>query len=534
MKPALNKGRKSKRRNSSKEVKIGSVVCHKYLLQKEIGKGTFGKIYLGLNQENNEQYAIKIENCGPDERTQTLLKEAKILYDLKGERGVPRMYYFIKDEKLSIMVMTLLHKNMEELYKENDRKFTLKSVLLAADHMLSRIEYLHSLGYIHRDIKPENFMVGLDKSQIYLIDFGLSKKYLDPSGVHIPYKEKIGFVGTARYTSVYSHLGIEQSRRDDLESLGYVLVFFLKGKLPWMNLEGATKEEKHCKIAETKMKTSLIDLCKGLPQQFLQYFEYIKELNFTKLPSYSYLRKLFRTYLMTNIAHNDLKFDWETENDSKNKENGSCSIKMTDVNKRKSKHNNGGRLKSPEDSNQLKVIFKKAQSKSMRTTKEEDEIALALLTNGNEKESFCTSSKSVRVSENKKEEEYKKSDDMGFEKKFMDKENPDIKIITPPSDQKELLIPSKSLKISKHDMFNKLSTVGFCNTVFRQIDGIFFLEMDLIILIKIGFSDEDIESTYMNEYLKSMKVKDKMKYLEKNKVIISQVNFFDWISKNFF
>ena len=474
MKPAPLKSRKSKRRNSSKEekkeVKIGSVVCRKYLLQKEIGKGTFGKIYLGINQENNEKYAIKIENTGPDQKMETLLKEAKILYELKGERGVPRMYYFIKDDRLSILVMTLLFKNMDEIFKENNRKFTLKTVLMAADQMLSRIEYLHSQGYIHRDVKPENFMIGLDVSQIYLIDFGLSKKYLDSSGIHIPYKEKIGFVGTARYTSVYSHLGIEQSRRDDLESLGYILIFFLKGKLPWMNLEGATKEEKHNKIAEMKMKTSLVDLCKGLPIQFLQYFEYVKELNFAQEPSYSYLRKLFRTFLMTNISNNNLKFDWE--DDSKLKEDGSSSTMMTDLNKRKTKLYNGGRLKSPDDSNQLKVIFKTSQSKSMRTTKDEDELGLALFTsNGNEKESFCTSSKSVRVSEGKKDEEQKKSDEIEF-KKFMEKPNPNINIITPPSSQNNILLPSKTLKISKHDMFNKLSTVGgYSQAVFREIDG---------------------------------------------------------------
>jgi len=478
MKPILTKPKKSKRRNSSldkKEVKIGSVVCRKYLLQKEIGKGTFGKIYLGVNQENNEQYAIKIENT-TDNHNETLLKEAKILYELKGERGVPRMYYFIKDDKLSIMVMTLLHKNMEEVFKDANRKFTLKTVIMAADHMLTRIEYLHSLGYIHRDIKPENFMIGFDKNQIYLIDFGLSRKYLDSTGVHIPYREKVGFVGTARYTSVYSHLGIEQSRRDDLESLGYVLIFFMKGKLPWMNLQGATKEEKHNKIAEVKMKTSLVDLCKGLPMQFLQYFEYIKELNFSQEPNYGYLRKLFRTFLMTHITNNNNKFDWETENDQNNNAEGSTSTMLTDMNNKRM-INKGGRLKSPDDSNQLKVIFKSSQSKSMRTTKDDDELGLALVTSNNEKESFCTSSKSVRVSETKREEEAKKSDDMELEKKFMEKPNPNINIITPPDSQKNfyIMMPSKSLKISKHDMFNKLSTVGNCNTtVFKSLDGMLF------------------------------------------------------------
>lgn len=477
------KAKKSKRRNSnSREVKIGSVVCRKYLLQKEIGKGTFGKIYLGVNQETNEEYAIKIENVSTDLRQDTLLKEAKILYELKGERGVPRMYYFIKDDKLSIMVMTLLHKNMDEVFRDSKRKFSFKTVFLAADQMLSRIEYLHTKGYVHRDIKPENFMLSLDKSQIFLIDFGLSKKYQDSKGVHVPYCEKTGFVGTARYTSVYSHLGIEQSRRDDLESLGYVLIYFLKGRLPWMNLEGATKEEKHKRIAEVKMKTSIVELCTGLPKEFLQYFQYVKELTFSQEPSYSYLKKLFRTYLMTNVSGNNMKYDWETGGDEKGE--GSSSTMVTDMNKRKSKINNGGRLKSPENnSNQLKVIFKTCQSKTMRTTKEEEDFALGFLS-GNEGGSFCTSSKSVRISEGKREEEAKKSDDLELEKKIMEKPSPNINIITPPSSQKNILLPSKSLKISKHDMFNKLSTVGYSTQIFRKIDGIFSL---IIVNIAIIF-----------------------------------------------
>ena len=238
------------------------------------------------------------------------------------------------------------------------------------------------------------------------------------------------------------------------------------------------------------MKTSLIDLCSGLPVQFLQYFESIKELNFSQEPNYNYLRKLFRTLLMTNVTQNNMKFDWETENDVKMKEDGSTSTMLTDMNNKR-KINQGGRLKTPDESNQLKVIFKTNHSKSMRTTKDDEEFAVALLTTNNEKESFCTSSKSVRVSECKRDEETKKSDDLELEKKIIGKPSPNINIITPPSSSKNILLPSKSLKISKHDMFNKLSTVGNCNTVFRCIDGecfFFLLFKFLLILFKLSVS----------------------------------------------
>jgi serine/threonine protein kinase len=374
----MSNAKKLKKKAEIKTVKIGSVVCRKYLLIKEIGKGTFGNIFLGKNTETNEEFAVKIENIKTDvfnKPTETLLKEAKILYELKGERGFPRMYYFIKDDKLSIMVMTLLHKNFSELWKENEKKLSLKTVLMAADQMITRLEYLHSQGVVHRDIKPENFMIGTDQTLIYLIDFGLSKKYRDEGGAHNPCREGVGMVGTARYTSVYSHLGLEQSRRDDLESLGYVMIYFLKGKLPWMNIQADTKAEKHQRIGEMKMKMTSTELCKGLPMQFLQYFEYVKGMSYTQEPNYGYLKKLFRTLLLNNMQmnNNNLKYDWEVKSNLEKKDE-STSTFNTDLTDKKKMVSIGGRIKPIQTgSNQLRVDFKSSKSKSMRTTKDKDD-----------------------------------------------------------------------------------------------------------------------------------------------------------------
>jgi casein kinase 1 len=162
---------------------------------------------------------------------------------------------------------------------------------------LSRVEFVHSKSFIHRDIKPDNFLMGLGKraNQVHIIDFGLAKKYRDPkTHIHIPYRENKNLTGTARYASINTHLGIEQSRRDDIESLGYVMMYFLRGSLPWQGLKAATKKQKYEKISEKKMVTAIEILCRGFPSEFVTYFQYCRSLRFDDKPDYSYLRKQLR------------------------------------------------------------------------------------------------------------------------------------------------------------------------------------------------------------------------------------------------
>ena len=163
--------------------------------------------------------------------------------------------------------------------------------------MIQRIKVVHEERIIHRDIKPDNFMTGgneATKNTIYIIDFGLSKKYFSNSmKKHIPYIEGKNLTGTARYASLNTHLGIEQSRRDDLESLGYMLIYFKK-KLPWQGLIGTTKKEKYKKIKNKKLETSFETLCDEFPSEFLVYMNYCRELKFYQRPDYDYLRSLFK------------------------------------------------------------------------------------------------------------------------------------------------------------------------------------------------------------------------------------------------
>merc|ERR1719356_740297 len=183
--------------------------------------------------------------------------------------------------------------------------------------MLYRIEYLHTKNFIHRDIKPDNFLVGTNKkaATVHLIDFGLAKKYRDPkSQQHIPYVEGKSLTGTARYASINAHIGVEQSRRDDLEALGYVLMYFNRGQLPWQGLKANTKKEKYNRIAEKKMSTPVEILCKHFPTEFATYLNYCRALRFDDKPDYAYLRRLFRDLFFRQGYAADYRFDWTVLN----------------------------------------------------------------------------------------------------------------------------------------------------------------------------------------------------------------------------
>lgn len=239
--------------------------------------------------------------------------EAKVYKYLAGTPGIPTMHYFGAVGQYNALVMDLLGPSLEDLFNYCSRRFSLKSVLMLADQMIQRIEYVHYKHFLHRDIKPDNFVMGLGEHarHCYLIDFGLAKRYRDPRTLfHISYRENKSLTGTARYASLNTHLGVEQSRRDDLESLGYVLLYFLRGSLPWQGLRAANKEDKYAKILLKKRTTPCDVLCRGFPPEFALYFNYVRSLQFDERPDYGYLRRILRAVNARNRFRADDLYDW--------------------------------------------------------------------------------------------------------------------------------------------------------------------------------------------------------------------------------
>ncbi|KAJ3426365.1 casein kinase 1-like protein [Anaeramoeba flamelloides] len=286
-----------------------------FLVKKKIGSGSFGRIHRCVKISNNEVFAVKFET---ERQVGQLEYENKIYQFLKGHVGISNIQNFGKDKYEHFLIMDYLGPNLESLFKYCGRKFSLKTVLMIADQILCRLQLVHTKSFVYRDIKPENFVIGRgeNKNQIHIIDFGLSKLYREFWTHKLnKYRNKRDLVGTVRYSSVNTHLGIEQSRRDDLESLGYMLIYFLKGRLPWQGIVASNKKKRNKKICDKKIVTPLSVLCEGLPVEFQQYIEYCKNLSFEGEPNYSFLRKKFRQLFLLNGYVYDYQYDWKIKHD---------------------------------------------------------------------------------------------------------------------------------------------------------------------------------------------------------------------------
>ena len=271
------------------------IFFNKYKLQKLINKSAFSYVYKGINIINKELVAIKIEN--KITMINILESEAYILFNLKGF-GIPNVISFGKSGKYNILVEELLGPSLGEILKLKRIKngFPIKEICMIALQGLDRLEYIHSKNIVHRDIKPHNFLIGRkDEKIIYLIDFGFAKKYRSSrTGKFIKFTKLGRLFGSLAFTS--------QSRRDDLESFGYMLIYLIKKVLPWIKLEiKKNKKDETNEIWKLKRGIKLEKLCEGLPEEFIDYIKYCRNLEFEQEPNYNYLRNLFSLILTKKI-----------------------------------------------------------------------------------------------------------------------------------------------------------------------------------------------------------------------------------------
>lgn len=285
------------------------IINNTYQCLKKLSSGSFGTVYSGINIQTKEEVAVKVEKI-QNEEMRSVFREVQFLKRLENIKGVPKVYWSGSIGNYDIMVITLLGKDLASFLKIY-HKFSLKTVILLADQILSILEEVHNAGIVHRDLKPENLVMGRgeNNNQVYLIDFGISKVYRDAYGRHIPWRDKKSFIGTARYASCAAHEGIEISRKDDLESLSYVLLFILKGSVPWQNLN-ISEKEKCKKVGEIKASLKPEELFKTYPEEFSRYISFVRGMSFKQTPDYNFLKGLFIKLAMNRKYIIDNVFDW--------------------------------------------------------------------------------------------------------------------------------------------------------------------------------------------------------------------------------
>ena len=291
---------------------LNKLIFKKFTIEKVISEGIFGEIYLVKNEKDNKYYTMKAEKN--DSNIKILEQEGYNLFILKG-LGIPQLVSYGKIKNYDILIQELLGKSLNELFIENNFQFSMNDICLISIQLIDRVEWVHSKTLIHRDIKPENFLLGSNNPNIiYLTGFGLCTKYCSSkSGKHIMPGFRGTFSGTIKYSSANAQRGNQLSRRDDLESLGYTILYFMKGGLPWMNLnQNINEKEAYIKTYSMKKFMPVERLCKGAPSEMQDYFRYIRQLKFKEEPNYDYLRNLFVNLLKKNGIENyqNYCFSW--------------------------------------------------------------------------------------------------------------------------------------------------------------------------------------------------------------------------------
>ena len=318
--------------NQPKELEYYEIpILTKYILDatKNLSSDIDTLVYSGIKIDSKEKVAFKLRLKKFNDFH--LLKNEYIIYkELEGIKRIPKVYTVSEQGNYNILITELLGQSLKTLMKYVGEKFSLATTLKIGVQVLDIIKEIHKKGIVLRYLKPGNMVIGEDKNKdfIYLIDFEISKKYLI-NEEHIPYRNNIDVRGNRDYISINTHNGIEISRRDDIESLGYNLIYFMKGELPWR------KERDSKSILEKKINTSLDELCKGLPEEFKVFIKYSRELEFEQEPDYNYLNKLLLTVAKKNGINIDKsKYDWEIKDEEMKKEKEKEELKENKINEK--------------------------------------------------------------------------------------------------------------------------------------------------------------------------------------------------------
>ena len=404
------------------------LILGKYRLKDQIGEGSFGMIYRAESESG--LYAVKFEKKRPNKRS-LLESESKIMSYLKGP-GIPKIYSYSIYNDYNVMVMQLLGKNLNSLLnKTEEKRLSLKTICMLGIKMIRILEYIHEKHIIHRDIKPDNFTMDYEKgTTLYLLDFGLAKQYRSSKTLeHYPMKKNKKLTGTARYASINALRGNDQSRRDDLESIGYVLIYLLKGVLPWQGIDAKTKEEKYAKILYKKEITPPEELCNGYPDELVNYLKYTKNLEYEEDPKYDYLIELFEKIIKVDLNEMiDYRYDWIISREKKEKDNdkkNNISLISDDINKSKDRINistlnnvNNTTLGFKEIGEEIKKNVENVENKLITNNNQNININISININNNNNNININNDnkneiekKDKKNNKNKKKENKKKDDE---------------------------------------------------------------------------------------------------------------------------
>ena len=341
---------------TEKDPLLNILIFKKYRTVKKLGEGSFGNVYKAFYDD--EYYALKMEDISWD--YDLLENEATILNYLQGP-NIPKFISFSKDKGYNVLVMELLDQSLDNILSKL-RRFSVKTVAMLGYQLIKILKYIHDKHIIHRDIKPDNLAMGRKElnGTLYIIDFGLAKKFRSSRTLkQFPLIKRHSLTGTARYASINALQGYEQSRRDDLESAMYVLMFFLRGNLPWQNIKIKGKHDKYLKICNKKKEISSKELGKNFPSEFAELLEYFKNLGYTEDPDYEMCLKKMLNVLERENATFDYVYDWTTRLDINERKKHNNDNKKKFKRKNKRNHTLNKRVSGiDDDDNNIKINIK--------------------------------------------------------------------------------------------------------------------------------------------------------------------------------